>query len=109
MDKTLLILCPEIERAHHRCAYGRNVEQQKDHVQQLVDYTDRCHSIVGMMAQHQRVHHAQRQHQQRLQEDRASQLKQLASQSLGTTKEIYHAPHKFVPHFSFCAAKVQTF
>lgn len=53
-----MILRPEIKGAHDRRSGRGNIEQQKYHVQQLINHTYRCHRIIGMMAQHKRIHHA---------------------------------------------------
>ena len=88
LDETLLVFRSKIERAHHGGADRSDVEEEEYHVEQLVDYADSRHGIVGMMAQHQRIDHAKRQHQKRFQEDGTCQLKQLAPESAGATKEM---------------------
>ena len=65
----------------------RYIEEQEHHVQQLIDDTDSRHRVVRVVAQHQRVHHTQRQGQQGLQEDWANQLKQFPFQGIRARKQ----------------------
>ena len=53
-----MILRPEIKGAHDRRSGRGNIEQQEYHVQQLIHHTYRRHRVIGMMAQHKRIHHA---------------------------------------------------